>query len=119
MDAPSQTIPATAGGNRTHILDPDGVLFQYHRYLMDGGTPRSGHVEGVHRLNVRESARLQSFPDDFIFTGPKSRQYCQVGNAVPPLLAKVVGCAIYKALITPEKPDVRFVQGALFTGATS
>lgn len=45
-------------------------------------------------LTAREMARLQSFPDDFIFMGTKNKQLVQIGNAVPPLLGKAIGLAI-------------------------
>jgi DNA (cytosine-5)-methyltransferase 1 len=54
--------------------------------------PKLGRV-----LTAREMARLQSFPDDFIFKGPKNKQLVQLGNAVPPLLAKAIGLAIRKS----------------------
>ena len=84
------TVPASAGGNRTHIVDSDGLIREYHAHLMAGKSPRTGELQGVRRLTVRESARLQSFPDDFAFSGRQSSRYSQVGNAVPPMLAECV-----------------------------
>lgn len=67
-------------------------------------TPSSGkftHPFLNRAITVREAARIQSFPDDFVFFGTKSSQMKQVGNAVPPLLAG----AIAKVILNDIKGD--------------
>ena len=84
-------------------------LYKYHEALTryhskrPSNTINTGHRSHFHykwnRIpTVRESARLQSFPDDFIFYGTKSEQYRQVGNAVPPMLGEVVAIKLKEYL---------------------
>jgi len=49
------------------------------------------HPEESRGFTVREAARIQGFPDDFVFTGTESQQFRMVGNAVPPPLAETLG----------------------------
>ena len=78
---PSKTVIAggTKGGGRSHL-----------------------HPFAPRTLSVRECARLQTFPDDYIFTGANARQFTQVGNAVPPLLAYKLAMAIKSSVFTSQ-----------------
>ncbi len=61
---------------------------------LKGGGRSHLHPFEPRTLSARESARLQTFPDSYVFTGPSARQFTQIGNAVPPLLAFAVATAI-------------------------
>lgn len=109
-----------AGGNWTNIPDnllPKGMqrarksdhTKRYGRVNPDGLAstiltkcdPHWGayfHYDQDRVFSVREAARIQTFPDHFIFTGSKAEQYEQVGNAVPPFLAAAIGHSLAKLL---------------------
>ncbi|MBL0847221.1 DNA cytosine methyltransferase [Mammaliicoccus fleurettii] len=99
-----KALPQEILDNR--VFKYNEALTRYHS-LKPSRTIDTGHRTHFHykwnRIpTVRENARLQSFPDDFIFYGNKQEQYRQVGNAVPPLLGKAVATKI-KELLDSEK----------------
>lgn len=88
-DRPSWTVEAHIGKDTYRHIYPS----------------RTSESEPPRTISVREAARLQSFPDRFRFIGPFTRQFYQVGNAVPPLLAQAVAAAILPGVQTGMSTD--------------
>lgn len=87
-------------------LDPTGLAST----ILTKCDPHWGsffHYSQDRVISVREAARLQAFPDSYTFTGSLTEQYKQVGNAVPPLLAKAIGTNIYRS-ITNQPLDCKW-----------
>jgi DNA (cytosine-5)-methyltransferase 1 len=91
-------------GERDHLgrvdrLDP----FKPSKTVIAGGLKGGGrshlHPFTPRTISVRECARLQTFPDSYEFTGTPARQFTQVGNAVPPMLAYHFALAIKEAIL--------------------
>ena len=78
---------------------------------------RNSHPFLNRAITPREAARIQSFDDDFIFYGPKIATGKQIGNAVPPLLAKAIGQAIEEAYESKvlEYDNVKLFLGNAYT----
>lgn len=114
VDIPSQRLVQirASGGRTTYYgrLTWDNPAYTITTYFNRLGNSSNLHPEQQRMISIREGARLQSFPDDFIFYGTKTSQFNQIGNAVPPLLARIIG-----ETIKPYLKNDTFID--LFAGA--
>ncbi len=111
----ANTLPASMGGNKTPFVDEDYLygeaesdwVVNYHKGLMDGTiVPEFKEAPArLRRITVKEAARIQSFPDDYIFCGNKGMIYTQIGNAVPCKMAE----AVAKAVVAYMKKEMESV----------
>ena len=108
VDSYANTLPASMGGNKTPFVDEEYLygsaeedwVVSYHKGLLDKSIKPifEEAPSRLRRITVREAARIQSFPDDYVFCGKSSQIYTQIGNAVPPRLAEAVARAVFEYL---------------------
>ena len=108
IDGYANTLPASMGGNKTPFVDEDYLygnatedwVVDYHKGLMDGTIiPEFKEApKRLRRITIKEAAKIQSFPDDYVFVGNKGAVYTQIGNAVPCKLAEVVANSVVRYL---------------------
>jgi DNA (cytosine-5)-methyltransferase 1 len=81
------------GGRTTYYgrLNPQLPSYTINTYFNRPGNGTFIHPIYNRLISIREAARLQSFPDEYCFLGSTSSMFKQVGNAVPPILARVIG----------------------------
>jgi DNA (cytosine-5)-methyltransferase 1 len=85
-------------------LTKDMVARTLTRWMFHPGSGRYGHPVDIRTITIREAARLQSFSDDFIFTGSFTQASSQIGNSVPPLLMMAFAPIIRQHLGLEREP---------------
>ena len=95
---------------RVNRLDPSVPAKTVIAGGISGGGRSHLHPEIPRTLSVRECARLQTFPDDFVFVGTTGRQFTQVGNAVPPVLAAQIAEAVADSAFGVRRGGVGFTR---------
>ncbi len=86
--------------DRYKVVDPGGLSHTVVAHIAkDGHYYIYPDPNQVRSISVREAARLQSFPDDFYFEGGRTAAFKQIGNAVPPLMARAIAKSIRKDLV--------------------